>query len=153
MKKKELYALHASLVALSNIGGARFAYAVSKNKKFIQDELELVEKTLVQSDAFKEYEGKRVELCAKHSNKQENGEPVMKDNMYDIIDRKKFDKELKVLQAEYKEAMDEHLQKVKDYETLLEEDSDIEFKTIKLEVVPTEITASRLDPILFMIVE
>lgn len=171
MIKKELYALYSSLQALQGAGGARFAYAISKNKKFIQEELELVEKSLVQSDEYKAYEAKRIELCKKHSHKDENGEAKMTNNTFDIIDRKKFDKELKVLQDEYKDTLEEHLKKVEEYNKLLDMDTEITFFKIKLEILPdtyeeeiedpktkvktrsTRPIGKLLDPVLFLIEE
>lgn len=162
MLKKELYALHSSLNALQGAGGARFAYAIAKNKKFIQEELELVEKTLVHSDEFKAYEEKRVELCKKHAHKDENGEAKMTNNAFDIVDRKQFDKELKVLQEEYKDTLEENIKKVEDYNKLLETETEITFFKIKLEILPDTYKDSEnkdqsigklLDPVLFLIEE
>lgn len=171
MIKKELYALYSSLQALQGAGGARFAYAISKNKKFIQEELELVEKSLIQSDEYKAYEAKRIELCKKHAEKDVNGEAKMTNNTFDIIDRKKFDKELKVLQDEYKDTLEEHLKKVEEYNKLLDMDTEITFFKIKLEILPdtyeeeiedpktkvktrsTRPIGKLLDPVLFLIEE
>lgn len=162
MVKKELYALYSALQALSSAGGARFAYAISKNKKFIQEELELVEKSLVQSDEYKAYEQKRVELCTKHSNKDKDGNPVMENNAFSIIDMDKFSKELKELQAGYTAELEAHLKKVEEYNKLLDMDTEIEFFKIKLEILPDTYLdkdgvvrpiGEMLDPIFFLIEE
>lgn len=162
MIKKELYALYSSLQALQGAGGARFAYAISKNKKFIQEELELVEKSLIQSDEYKAYEAKRIELCKKHSHKDENGEAKMTNNTFDIIDRAAFDTELKVLQEAYSVELENHLKKVEEYNKLLETDTEITFFKIKLEIVPDTYQdkdginhpiGTLLDPVLFLIEE
>lgn len=162
MIKKELYPLYSALQALSSAGGARFAYAISKNKKLIQEELELVEKSLVQSDKYKEYEQKRVELCTKHANKDKDGNPMMLENVFSIADMEQFSKELKELQSGYTAELEEHLKKVEEYNKLLEMDTEITFFKIKLEILPDTYLdkdgvvrpiGEMLDPVLFLIEE
>lgn len=79
------------------------AYRISKNIKAITEE----EKT---------YQDTRIKMCKEYANKDEKGEPILKDNKYDIPDDKlkEFDDELK---------------------KLLDEEVDIEIKKLSLEEI------------------
>lgn len=54
------------------LGNARFSYAVTKNMKMISEELEIIQKSIEQSEEYKVYDKLRIELCEKYAEKDEN---------------------------------------------------------------------------------
>ena len=147
MKNKELGPLLQRINACGNLSGVKFAYALSKNKKLIMREIEMLNEVIKQSEEYAKFEKKRVELCEKYAKKDEKGKPKIEKNEYLIANRKKFEKELEKLRADNKEPLDKREIQVKEFNELLENESSyVPFK-IKLEDVPKEITASQLDGI------
>jgi len=152
MKNKDLFALYHGLEAVSKLGGARFSYGVSKNKKIIIEEIKTIEETNKLSDEFKAYDAARIELCKEMSHKDEKGEAKMIGGNFDIIDRKAFDKAFEELKAEHQVAFDGYLKQQEDYNTLLDQESTIELFKIKQDILPEEMTSTLLDPI-FAVIE
>lgn len=151
MKNLELFELYNGLEAVSNIGGARFAYWVAKNKKIIQAELKLIESINEPTDWYKQFEQRRVSLCQKMATKDENWEPKIVWKSYDIEDIEAFNVELEELKKEHKSNLEEMEKKNQKYEELLNQDVTIDFFTIKQEIIPEGITAKLLDPIMAVI--
>ncbi len=146
MKNVDLYRLHKWLERVSKLWWARFSYAVSKNKNIILDELKTLEESKWQTDSYKEYEKKRIELCELHSEKDWDWKAIIENNIYKIVNYKKFNKELEDLRTEHKEAIDEQKTKDEEYEKLMQEETEIEFFEIKRDILPEEMTSELLDP-------
>ena len=151
MKNRDLYTIYQGLQSVSNIWWARFSYWVSKNKKLIYDELKSIEESLITNDEYKEFDKKRIELCEKHSKKDEKWEAIKISNNYDIENMEDFMKETGDLREEYKTTIDEQQKNTDDYNKLLDEEIKIELFKIKSEILPEEITANQLDPIISII--
>lgn len=152
MKNKDLYTLHNGLEAVSKLGGARFSYGVSKNKKLIIAELTTIEEANKPSDEFKKYDEERIALCKEMSHKDEKGEAKMIGRNFDIIDIDAFNKAFDKLKTKHKEAFDGYIKQQEDYNTLLEQESTVELFKIKQEVLPEDITPTLLDGI-FSVIE
>lgn len=155
MKKKDLFQYFAALNAVSSLKWVKFAIAVAKNKKLIQNEAEPIEKWGEALEWFKEYESKRVKLCENFADKDENWKPVTvwpaNNSSYKIKDQLKFEAALNILREEYKDAIQERDTQIKDYIKVLEEEIPIEFSKVKEADLPSDITAWQLWEILFMI--
>lgn len=151
MKNIELFELYNGLEAVSNIGGARFAYWVAKNKKIIKTELKLIESINEPTDWYKQFEQRRISLCQKMAKKDENWEPKIVWKSYDIEDTETFNVELEILRKEHKSDLEEMEKKNKEYEELLNQEVTIEFFKIKQEIIPEAITAKLLDPIMAVV--
>lgn len=149
-KRIELLKLNSGLIELCNIkGNVKFAYGILKNKKAIEKELEILEELRKPSEKQDEFEKKRVELCTKHSKKDKNGEPKIKDDAFDIEDKVKFQEELDKLKEKegFEELEKEQKKKKEEINSLLEEEIEIELHKIKLDDFPDELTANQLEKI------
>lgn len=144
MNNKDLQEIYVNISEL-NIWNAKFKYFIWKNKKLILDELEIIEKSLIVSDKFKEYDTKRIELCKKHSNKDENWEAIMIDKRFDINDFKWFEKDILKLQEEFKETLNENDKHISDYEKLLNEETKLELVKVDSENIPDELSQILMD--------
>lgn len=155
MKRKEFEQTIAALDSVSEMKGVKFAFTVLKNRKKIltqiDEDKEIFEKILEPSERFKEYETKRIELCVLMSDKDDEGEPLIVDNQYKIIDITTFNIKLEELSTDYTEDINIHQKKMDEYSSLLEEDINIEFIKIDIDVLPEELTEKHLLNIEFML--
>lgn len=147
MKNHELFKFKQILDEVSNIKGVKFAYSVLKNKKLVEDEISIIEKTLDMSDSYKEYETKRVNLCELHCEKDETGKPLIVDNMYSIPNKVEFDSIIDGLKDEYKEVLAERQLQIEEYNKLMMEESSImdKLSKVKVEHLPEELSANQLE--------
>ncbi|MFW6272824.1 MAG: hypothetical protein ACOC2U_03490, partial [bacterium] len=60
----------------------KFNYALLKNKKILEAEQEIIKEVLKPSDAFMEFDQKRIDVCKKHADKDENGEVIINDDVF-----------------------------------------------------------------------
>lgn len=144
MNNKDLQEIYVNISEL-DIWNSKFKYFIWKNKKIILDELEIIEKTLVVSEKYKEYDLKRVEICKTYSNKDEKWEAIMINKLFDINDFEWLEKDLLGLQEEYKTDLEEYKVKLEDYEKLLNEETKVELVKIDFENIPDDINQSTLD--------
>lgn len=155
MKKVELYTFLNRIKELNNLEGVKFAYAVVKNKKTIQKEVETLEEIKKPSEKHSEYENKRISVCRKYSKKDKEGNPVVINECFDIDEAKKgdFEKELKLLQEEYTKEIKLQNKKIEEFTTLLEEEANIDIHYINYVDLPDNITPSQLEVIYSLIKE
>jgi hypothetical protein len=152
MKKAELFPLFHALNAVASYPGAKFGYAVAKNLAKVKEECVIIEKLQEPSEEFKAYDAKRIELCKKWAKKDEDGEPVIIGNEYDLKENmEKFKPESAALAEEYKETLDARRKVMEDVNTLLQEESDIVLHKIKEENLPEVITGEQVMGIMAMI--
>lgn len=87
----ELLNSHDALTVLGNARGisSKIAYRIAKNIKPISQEIEIYHET-------------RIKLLEEHSNKDDEGKPIIKGNEYDIMDghREIVEKEINELKNE-----------------------------------------------------
>lgn len=154
MKKtrKELGDLYQALLSVGNLTGVKFSYAVARNLATLKSEMESLKKSVAMTDKFDEYEVKRVTLAEKYSVK-EDGKPKIVDNKYEIQDQKSFDKDLKELQIEYKEHIDNRANQLKELEELLKEEVEVSLFMITQDMIPEAITSKQMADIMPIIKE
>jgi len=154
-KKKELFILFQNLEKLNDLEGIKFAYAISKNKKMLKDEIESLQEIIKPSKEIEEYERKRINLCEKYAEKDKNNKPIIEDNRYKFIndDKDKFEKDIKILMDENKELLEKQNKKNEEYLKLLEEDIEINLYKINKSDIPEKITPRQLDYIIDLIIE
>jgi hypothetical protein len=155
IKRAELYKILSGLNELSNAKGVKFAYAVLKNKKAIGKELEILEE-LKKSSEFaillkkeQEFQKKRLELCNKYAKKDKDGKPEIKDDEFVMENKDEWSKIFDDLKKKenYDEIEKEIKKKQKEFNSLLEEEVEIESHKIKQIDLPNEITANQLEKI------
>ena len=151
MKRKDLYNYLQVLTSVSDLKGVKFAYAVIKNKKKIENEIKILEEIIIPNPLFEEFEKKRIVLCEVHSEKDTNGNPTIIENKYKISDLELFNTELEKLRLNYKDIIDERYKQINDYNNILDEDTEMEFTKIGYIDLPINISAKELDSIDFMV--
>jgi len=152
MTNQDLQRLLSGINSCGNLKGVKFSYALSKNRKMIMAELETLQEAIKPSEAFAEYDKKRIELCEKFAD-QENGKAKLVNNNYVFSDenKAKFEKAMEEIKDE--EIIKEREAQFKEFNELLKKESDFKPFMIAYEDVPSEITASAMDAIIDLISE
>lgn len=155
MKRRELSAIIDTLEDVSELKGAKFAICLLKNRKEIEKQIEEDRKNfetlLKPSEKFEKYDKLRVDLCVLHSEKDENGEPVIEDEKYIIGDSELFDIELDKLSKTYDITIQKRKKQIEEYQKIMEEDIDITFHQLDIEDIPNDISEIQLRGLEFML--
>ena len=141
MKYKDIVELNKSLKAVEQLKGVKFAYAVAKNTKIIEPEIDSLKEAAKSSEKFTSYQQDFKELQMEHAEKNEKGDLVIKDE-------KAFTKALEKLQEEHREAIDGRKKQSDEIEKLLEEEVELKLLKVKKEELPEDITAEQLKGIM-----
>ena len=156
-KRKELVNLYYMMTYLGDLRGAKFTYSISKNKEVLKKELDniqeiakLPEETLAK---YKEYNTKKTELSEKHALKDKDGNPIKKNNEYQIKNKTTFTKDLEALKKEYKKVIEEVDKRKAEVDKLGEEEITLELKTLPIGIIPNEITVDQMDVLSMLITE
>lgn len=152
MKYSQILTLNESLNKI-NLKGAKFSFGISRNIAILKPEIESLVKATEATEEYKAYDAERIELCKKHSEKDANGEAVLENNEFKIINRKEFNKELEELNKKHQKAIDARDEQIKEVNDLLEKDTEVTLYKIKLSEVPEEITTNELRSIIDIIEE
>ena len=137
---------------VSNYHGLEFAYAVLKNKQLIDKKLMEVDFIKNVSPEVIEYEEKRVKLCEQYALKDDNGLPVIENDLYMIGEQDDFKTKMDELLDQYRTAVEERQKQILVFNEKMNEIVEIEFVKIKKEDIPPELnTVRELEEISFMI--
>lgn len=115
--------------------------AVQKNIKNISGFYEFLTalemKQKKSSDSYLEYDRKYKQCIQEHASRDENGQVIEKDQGILLNDVEEFNKDMEVLMSTYREVIDEHQNKLKEWEDYIQseyegeilmiEESDVEF--------------------------
>lgn len=167
MKIKQVDSLLAGIGSVADLPGVKFAYAMSKNAKALQKESEALSEARAKIDSdekYVEFSNKREDLCKKYADRDDKDEPVMENivknqqgqmvsgnYVFNEENKKKFDKEVKKLIADSKDIMDARDEKIKEFNELLEKESEFVPFKVALSDVPEEITTKSLNTIIDLI--
>jgi len=157
MKKKDVLSFYEGLVAIKGLPGARFNYAVSKNKDNFKSEVEALSEAYKESPEFNAYNVERYNLCIELCRKDEEGNPVKvrqgNQEIFAFDEDSDIKNKLEALSDKHPGVVAAREKQLKDYDKLLQEDSDVEVYKISLDSIPEDITQELLDPIYPMIDE
>lgn len=149
---KDLLQLRQWLWECSDVKGQKFAYAVLKNRKLVDQEADKMAKILDKSAKYKKYEDKVKKLEMKFGEKGANGGNLIVGGKAVITTKKKdFDKAVKELEKEFKDVIAEFEKQKKEFNKLLNKQIEVDFFMIKPEDLSEEITANQLDGISILI--
>jgi hypothetical protein len=151
MKNLDLYRLKQALEGLGSVENVSFAYAVVKNLKLLEKEIEVLEEVRKPSEEFmQEFQPKVDELVKKHAKKDEDGNPEQGDGpqgptiQVDPKNKVKFEKEFAALEKENQALVDQRMEQLTKFNDLLQEEVEIELVKIKKEDLPEDIKVAEL---------
>jgi len=147
MKRRTILKLWQAFGKLEGLKhDVRFSYFLAKNKVALKEELDLMEEAQKPSEAFIAYEQKRVETAQLFSDKDDAGNPKVHNGQYVIFDKKdEFEKEIKKLKTKFKSAITQRETQVKDYDTLLDEEVELNLTKIRFSQLPGQIESAFLE--------
>lgn len=140
LKIKDLYLLKSVLDSIKNKGNVKFAYFVAKNLSILSKEIDIISTINKPSDKYNEFLVEKDTLAVKYCNKDENGNPIVKDNMVTFPEENLdiFNKELEELLVKYEDTLKEQNDKDIQVNTLMDNDTDIKLFKVNLNDVPVE---------------
>jgi len=141
MQKRDLLNLHN---ALSIIEGrqftVKFSYFVAKNKVLLKSEFTALDEARKPSDEFTAFNTKRGELAQKMADKDDKGQPKIENNNFIIIEKiDEFNKALEKLRKKNEEVIEKQENKMKDFDSLLNENAEFQGTKIDLDDIPDNI--------------
>jgi hypothetical protein len=140
-----------ALDKVSNYQGVEFAYAVFKNKQFIDNKLMEVDFIKNVSPEVIEYEQKRLKFCEDFADKDDEGKAIIENDLYKITNKDEFQKKMDELLEQYKTPVEERQKQIEIFNEKMNMPSDLEFIKIKKEQLPQDIVARDLEEIFFMV--
>jgi hypothetical protein len=138
MKNKKLPEILEKLKKVSLTG--KTAYAVARNIKIIEDEIDIMGNMVKPNSDFIKYEKERTELATKHAKKDEKGKAIIENKEYILENKEEFDKEFAILKEKHKEAIDFRTKQLEDFNKFAEEESKLEFYKINEDEIPETAT-------------
>lgn len=151
---RELDVLYNGLRSVESLRGVKFAYAVAKNKRLIEQELKILENILKPKEGFNLYEKDRIAICEKYCVRDPNGKPIFdKDGNYEILNKADADKEFDILKEKHDFDIQDRQNQIDEFQKMMEVASDISLHTIPLSDVPQDISTKQMEGIMVMIKE
>ena len=142
----EIKAIINQLPSLDSIKSTKFQYQLFKIKSAIQKSTEEFNEFLKTTDCFKkvsEYDEKRIELCKKYAEKDEDGNPKSNGNNF-VIDEKNGEFKVEIFKL-YKEYEND----LKALEEIKEENKiEVTFTPIDLNNTPDDLDGSQMNLIM-----
>lgn len=157
MKNKDILIFREILNEVDYIRNKTFAYAVFKNKDILDKEIETFNKLKRNPHPdYINFENERILLCKIHSEKDENGEPILQQNpdgtqSFKINDMNKFNEEYQELIKKYDDVLKDMTEAKREFDEFMEKESEVELKKVRIEDLPDDISASFLEKIKFML--
>ena len=140
--------LEANMKGLKELRGMKFAYALNKNIKILNDEIATFTPLIETSEEFKTFENERKELCELHCERDENGEMILIENntQYAIdITSKEWQSAYKELENKFETTIKERSKQIEDYGAFLLDESNISLHKIEIDNVPDNISVEEFE--------
>lgn len=146
MKNNKLNDFLRELKSVNPSGKA--GYAIAKNRKLIEEEIEALESTIKTKDNLNEYNKARIELLEKHAQKDEKGNSITEikgnESHYILKDEKAFEKEFEKLKETHKQAIKDREKQIEDFNKLMQEKANITLFNITEDQIPETATANEV---------
>ncbi len=162
MKKKQLLLMLNVIQEILKVSKvSELNWKLIQNKNILKVYKEEIDEFLNQSEEFKQYENKRIELCNKYAKKDKDGNPIIiniNDKfIYDGLENnKEFIFSIKKLNKEYEDIIKIRNEQIKHYDEIImneEIEIDNKLKKIKISLIPDNIICGELLEYLFPIIE
>lgn len=153
MTNKEAFELLSKEREFSNLTGWSFVRILSINFDTIKKEYDLAKKYLEPSEELKNLMHKKNAILYKYAEKNENGEPIVievdNNKQYKLTsdNESKALEEIKELEKEGSDVLQEGISNYNKYMEILEEDFKGDIITIDSKILPKEITYGQLSAI------
>jgi len=138
MKKKEISKILKRLNNCPAISDMKIIYAMEKNKRLLADEAEILDKLKKSTDNIKAYDTERFALCKKYCKKDATGLEVISNGyfMFEDSQKEEYNTEFQKLLKKHKNAIEDIERLEKEYEELMDTESDVKLLKIDFESLP-----------------
>jgi hypothetical protein len=124
----------------------KFSYFVAKNKVAIKNEIDAIQEVQQPSEEYKKYDLERARLAQAFADKNEDGSAKIHDNSFVITANvDEFQEALAELRVSYKDAIEQHEAKMKELESLLNEEVEINGAKVDFKDIPSTIEPSLME--------
>lgn len=148
MKRKDAIELYNKLQGVRyHSDNVKFSYALIKNIKEIEAEIAKLNETIKPAEEFKQFEQDRIAICQLHCIKDENGNPIVHNEEFQIADMDKFNQDLIPIKEKYSDILRHRQQQIETYNAMLDEDVDFQFAKVGPDDLPSEITPNEIEDI------
>jgi hypothetical protein len=122
----------------------KFSYFVAKNKNILKLENDNIRETIKPTKEYQEYQKELDTLKIKYCKKDENGNPIVKDNMisFDEKDVQEFNKEVTETNTKFNEIIVKEIARTKELNDFLKETSEVIPYQISIENIPDNVFTS-----------
>lgn len=134
----------------------RLAYALSRTKQMWAKEVRSFSEFQKPSEEYMEFDKKRVELLEKYGRRDPDGELVVDRQgrvSLETEERESFDLQVKRLEQDYKEVIEEQKNHSKEISSMLNDEVEVPVCQIPFEEIPEEINLEMMDVLYYMIRE
>jgi hypothetical protein len=141
--REKLFTLASVINNLLSKGtSVKFHYLLHKNKRVIDMEITTIQEAHRSNppEHFQEFESKRVALCEKFADKDENGKPKRHKGDFVISDTEGFSAEMDIIKEEYPEIIEHMENSQRQFMEFLQEEVELDTYPIPLSVIPDVIT-------------
>ena len=144
-----------ALIDLSGLSGVKLSYAIAQNAKALGEEALAIQGKLEYPKEYLELKEKYRKHFKAHALKDENGEYIIEEGKYRLDPEKEDDyKELIESENPENQPILEKVQKIEEeYNTFLENNSNVTIQTVKLDELPDSINPTQMTALSFMIEE
>lgn len=154
-KATQLYHLFKRVLEENQIKNVRFQYTAIKNKKTLETEVKVLEEAAKPLEDYVSFENERVALCTELSEKDETGKPKVEGNKYVFSDENFVALETKIkelIDGKYKDALYEQQKREFQFQTLVQEEVDLDLLKINLSSLPDIFSGAEME-LLYDLVE
>lgn len=156
MTNEDLYILKDKLLEVKDMPGVRFALMVAKNLRILEAEIAMLNKAQEPTEAFVEYEQKRLELAKRCADRDAAGEPVIEQGQfgptYKLSERlEEFQAAWKLLGDEYREAIQAREKQFSEFRAVLAEESTVVLVKIPEDDLPESLTGDHMLALLHVV--
>lgn len=154
MTNKDILELNNTLISpeVTKIEDRIVAYSVVKNRMAVENEVKIFNEMKKVHPKTEEYEKFRQETCEKWCEKDEEGNPIVENDRYRIVDNKAFQEDFnKGINESYAEVIDFINKENARTENFLNSESVVELSKVSIDKFPVDISAEMLYKLRFMI--
>lgn len=139
--KRDLLRLNNAISAIEGKPfNRKFSYFLAQHKLQLKNEISMIEEVRKMSDEFKEYDDKRAQLAKEHSDKNPDGSPKIENQQFVItLKYDTFQEELANLREEHKKVIEDREEQLKDFDDILNKETEYDGAKIDLEDIPDNI--------------
>jgi len=146
MKRNELFDLYNKLQGLKYHSDKKmFSYALIKNIKMIESEISEVNGIIKPNDDFLQFEKERISICRLYSIKDENGEPILNGEEFQIENMEEFSQKLIPMKEQYKDTLVRRQEQIDKYNSKLDEEIVMELVKVGPEDLPDAISPNEIE--------